>query len=464
MNGLFLIIYLNKFLKFTFKSKIKIKMKPNLIPLLVLLMSTAMLRAQSPRLMTLEECLALALQQNSNIRNAELGAQLPDQQRAEIRAGLLPQVNVAGNYQYYLEVPRQMVPAAAFGGPEGQYTAAQFGVPLNLSTSLQASQVLYSKPLLLALKQADLGREITHLQLRSAREEVVYNVSAAYYNAQTLAKQIAFLEGNLASLEKVTQTTRLLVEQQLATPVSVQRLQLQQENLKNQTQNLRDQYSQTLHLLQLFMGIRQSENIQIDTTIRTAETTGITTVSTRRTELQLIDQQKGLNLLEQQRIRAGALPAVVAFGSYNYTGFGKFGDNDLLKFYPSSAVGISLQWNLFDGQARRAKLAQKGLEFRQLENRQAFLQENIDMEKTNARTNILSGQRALATSESSVQLAGKVLAQTSLQLQEGLANITDLLNAENALREAQTNYLNALIKLRTAQLEMDKANGVYEGL
>lgn len=434
-------------------------MKPSLLLLLFLALIAEALPAQPTKVLTMEECVALALQQNANIRNATLGAQIPGQQRAEIRAGLLPQVNMTGNYQYYLEVPRQMVPASAFGGPEGQYTAAQFGVPLNLSTSLQATQVLYSKSLLLALRQADLGKEIAQLQLRSAQEDVVYNVSAAFYNAQALAKQISFLDGNLASLEKVTQTTRLLAEQQLATQVSVQRLQLQQENLQNQVQNLRDQYSQTVHLLQLLMGIEQSEDLQIDTTIRLAETAG-SNATTRRTELQLIDQQKGLNLLEQQRVRSGALPSVVAFGSYNYTGFGKFGDNDLLKFYPSSAVGISLQWNLFDGQARRAKLAQKGLEFRQMEHRQAFLQENIEMEKVNARNNILSGQRALATSASSVQLAGKVLTQTSLQLQEGLANITDLLNAENALREAQTNYLNALIKLRTAQLELDKANGL----
>ena len=81
------------------------------------------------------------------------------------------------------------------------------------------------------------------------------------------------------------------------------------------------------------------------------------------------------------------------------------------------------------------------------------------METTNAQTQILSNQRSLSAAESSVKLADKVLQQTTLQLREGLANITDLLNAENALREAQTNYLGTLINLRSAQLEMDKAKG-----
>lgn len=434
-------------------------MQSRLFILLAMLFAIVSLEAQSSEVMTLERLLEQAFQQNPNIQNAQLGTLLPEHQRAEVRANLLPQVNASGSYQYYLEVPRQMVPASAFGGPEGQYAAAQFGVPLNLGTSLQATQVLYSQPLLMALKQVDVAKEVAQLQLRQTREDVAYNISAAFYNAQSLAKQIAFLEGNLASLEKVTQTTQLLAEQQLATPVDVQRLQLQQENLQNQLQNLRDQNDRTLRLLQLLAGIPQTETIRVDTTVQISNTGSLAKVETQRTDLQLVEKQKGLNLLEQQRIRAGALPTLAAFGSYSYTGFGKFGENDLLKFYPSSAVGLSLQWNIFDGFGRRAKLAQKTLELQQLQRQQNFLQQNIAMETANARNQILSNQRTLVAAESSVRLAEKVLSQTTLQLREGLANITDLLNAENALREAQTNYLNTLINLRTAQLEMDKATG-----
>ena len=360
-------------------------MKPLLFAFSMLFLFAASLPAQSTQPLTLEDCLGQALQQNPEIQTAEIGLLLPDQQRAEVRAGLRPQITAAGSYQYYLEVPRQMVPASAFGGPEGQYTAAQFGVPLNLSTSLQATQVLYSQPLLLALKQMEIGREVAQLQLRSTREDVAYNVSAAFFNAQAMAKQITFLEGNLASLEKVTQTTRLLAEQQLATPVDVQRLQLQQENLQNQLQNLRDQHQRTLRLLQLLMGVPQTETIRLDTAIRIPAAAGVVQPELQRTDLQLVEKQKTGNLLEQQRIRAGALPTIAAFGTYSYSGFGKFGDNNLLKFYPSSALGLSLQWNIFDGQARRARLSQKSLEFQQLDPVEPALARRRRIQRTTGR-------------------------------------------------------------------------------
>lgn len=279
-------------------------MKPVLFSMFAFMLTTASLQAQSSPALTLEDCLNQAFLQNPNIESARLGTLLPDRQRAEIRAGLRPQVNAGGNYQYYLEVPRQMVPASAFGGEEGRYAAAQFGVPLNLGSSLQVTQLIYSRPLLLALKQAEVGREAAQLQFRHSREDVAYNVSAAYYNAQSMAKQIAFLEGNLGSLEKVTQTTRLLADQQLATPVDVQRLQLQQENLQNRLLNLRDQYDQTLHLLQLLMGVPQTAAIRLDTAIRIPQTDESGRGAGVRTELQLMDKQKESNLLEQQRIRA----------------------------------------------------------------------------------------------------------------------------------------------------------------
>lgn len=434
-------------------------MKPRILVLPVLLLFAASLTAQDIRPMTLDDCLNLALRQNPGIENARLGTLIPDHQRAEVRAGLLPQINANANYQYYLEVPRQMVPASAFGGPEGQYSAAQFGVPLNLGTSVQATQVLYSQPLILALSQVETAREVAQLQWRGAREEVVYNVSAAFFNAQALAKQIDFLEGNLASLEKATQTTRLLAGQQLATPLDVQRLQVQQENLQNRLQNLRERHDQTLRLLQLLMGIPQSGVISLDTTIQIPDAAALVRPEVPRTDLQLLEKQKNNNLLEQQRIRAGALPTVAAFGSFSYSGFGKFGDNNLLKFYPSSAIGLSAQWSIFDGQARHARLSQKNLEFQQLERQHDFLQENIAMETANARNRILSNRSLLSAAVSSVQLADKVLKQTTLQLREGLADITDLLNAENALREAQIIYLSTLTNLRNAQLEMDKATG-----
>jgi OMF family outer membrane factor len=46
-----------------------------------------------------------------------------------------------------------------------------------------------------------------------------------------------------------------------------------------------------------------------------------------------------------------------------------------------------------------------------------------------------------------------------LQNQQGMATITDLLLADNSLRESQQNYIVALINLRRAELEYKRVTG-----
>ncbi len=49
--------------------------------------------------------------------------------------------------------------------------------------------------------------------------------------------------------------------------------------------------------------------------------------------------------------------------------------------------------------------------------------------------------------------------QSQLQYKEGVATLSDLLNSETELRNAQNNYINALVQLKLAALELKKAGG-----
>jgi OMF family outer membrane factor len=58
-----------------------------------------------------------------------------------------------------------------------------------------------------------------------------------------------------------------------------------------------------------------------------------------------------------------------------------------------------------------------------------------------------------------IELAKKIYTNTVLQNQQGTANITDLILADNSLREAQQIYIVALINLRRAELEYKRVTG-----
>ena len=56
-------------------------------------------------------------------------------------------------------------------------------------------------------------------------------------------------------------------------------------------------------------------------------------------------------------------------------------------------------------------------------------------------------------------MAQTVYEQTNLQLKEGTSGLSDLLLADNTLREAQQSYLSAVVEYLKADLELKKLTG-----
>ena len=68
-------------------------------------------------------------------------------------------------------------------------------------------------------------------------------------------------------------------------------------------------------------------------------------------------------------------------------------------------------------------------------------------------------QSSVSTISKQIELAKSVYVQTVLQQKQGVANLTEVLLADNALNEAQQNYLSAVIDYLRADLELKKLSG-----
>jgi outer membrane protein len=422
----------------------------------ILLGASAQAQTQS-----LAQCLEQALANNSNVRAAVLDGQITDRRVKEVWALARPQVNFSADYKHYFKIPPQVIPASVFGGPAGQFNEAAFGLPWNLGNNVQATQTLFNANVFNAARASKLGAEISGLQLQKAKQDVAYQVSTAYYNAQALARQQAFLRANAEALGRTIATTELLYQNQLARRTDVDKLRLSKAGLENQVLTLEASRLQLVNLLKLLMGKPQEEPLEIEAAPEVPANPAPLAEpgQANRLELALLGKQQEANLLEQRSIRDGFMPVLNAYGLFNYTGYAIGGESSYFNFLSGSWAGIQLQWNVFDGGARRQKLAAKRLEAEKLNVQLAQLTQNVQMELTNAGQQQQVQNRALALNAEQVRLAERVFAQTQLQVKEGTASITDLIQSENALREAQTNFSTAYIKFQMAQLDQRKAAG-----
>ena len=168
-----------------------------------------------------------------------------------------------------------------------------------------------------------------------------------------------------------------------------------------------------------------------------------------------------------QRVTTTALKTLFMFchvlsfiASYGTTGFGyDKTPNDFLDFYPIGFAGIQLSYPLFNGTVTQRKINQKKLEITNNELQSKLITEKNDMEVENAIRQKTIAQSTITNTESQIALAKTIYEQTVLQQKHGTASLTDVLLADNALREAQQNYLNAVIDFLKADLELKKLTG-----
>jgi OMF family outer membrane factor len=130
-----------------------------------------------------------------------------------------------------------------------------------------------------------------------------------------------------------------------------------------------------------------------------------------------------------------------------------------LKFFPIGFAGIQLNYPLFNGTVTQRKINQKKLEQQNSEMQINLVSEQNNMLIQNAKMQLLVAIKSVKTTEEQMQLAQIIYDQTLLQHKEGTANISDILIADNSLREAQQTNLTSIIDYMKANLELKKLTG-----
>ncbi len=435
------------------------------ITTILLLLLGLQLSTQAQDVYSLERCTNLALEQNLQIKSTQLNSDKYGARKGEATSNYLPQIKGEVNYSYYFKVPTQVIPTSAFGGPEGQYTAAQLGLKQSTSLGLEATQLIYSQELINGLKMVTAGHNITMLQVEQTKEDVVYNVALAYYNLENVHVQKRFAQDNLASVTKLRNTTQNLYNAGLAGKSDMDRLSVTVNNIQAGYDNLLNTEQQLYRYLKFLM------NIDLDTPI-TIDTVGLTQapdaqlleagVNVDRTDVKLLKNQMHLLNMQRKNALAAYIPSLVAFGGISYTGynadFQPF-ENINNQMYQASYVGIGLSIPIFDGLKNKYVHNQYKLDYEVSQTNLQLLEGNIYVQVSEAVENYnLQYEQSLSLKDN-LDLATGVYNDLQNQYQQGLIGIADLLTAENSKREAQSNYVSALVKLKTAVLEYNKATG-----
>jgi outer membrane protein TolC len=430
-------------------------------PCLVLLLIVIGFQSVQAQVWSLQQCIDTAQVYNKKLQVNRNDIAIGEQREKEAKANLNPKVTANADYKYFTNLPYQLLPLNALNpaAPEGEFRAAQFGVPHNINLNLQLSMPLYNPQLYGAIQTTKIASEWIELQYQKLEEQIFFDISNLYYNAQILHHQLAFIDSNLINAERLFKNMQLLNEQLLVKGTDVSKVKLQVAQLTSQKVGVKSKYEQVLNALKFTIGLSLENNLQIETNILYENSFEYSSLSTLDFRMAIIKNRwlgLELNTLNKSRY----LPSVYLFANYGTTGFGYNGKpNGFLDFYSIGFAGIQLSYPLFSGTVTERKINQKALELKNNELQMGLINEQNYLQVENAKLQRKTAKNTVETLTEQIQLAQIIYEQTIVQHKLGTATITDILLADNSLREAQQTYLSAVIDYLKADLELKKFTG-----
>ena len=427
------------------------------------------LGAHAQLTLSLEQAQTLGVAQAYAMQRARIDVDVAQRDIKELLATGLPQVNASFDFNHFLDIPTQVVPASSFdpAAPEDLVLELAFGTTQSATAGINASQLVFSGSYLVGVKAAKVLADAKSLAVDATEVETRRLVSEAYVTALAAAANVETLDRALALVSSSEQELRALAEEGLMESVDADQLQLSRQTLEQQLGTARMQAELTKKLLLFQCGLGVDEEVALTDNLEMLTSANVPEAL-----------QAGLNLdsnpgLEEQRRyvalaeldvlnrRAEGLPQVAAFYSNSAQ---TFRDPefpvlaDQASWYPSQIVGVSVNmpvWTSFGGRQRveKAKLAvltaESGL---------AQMESAARLEFDNARATFLDAQAALTNAEQQRALASRILTRIELGHKEGVRSSFELNTAQNQLLEAEGNLIGAQLAWLTAQQRLIASN------
>jgi outer membrane protein len=443
---------------------------------------------------TLEKCISYALENSATSKNAAIDEQIAAARVKETRGIGLPQADLTVGVQHNIKLQRFFNQAAIVGafnnppivfeGIDGTDLVAGAN-PFQLKdaglATLSVNQILFNGSYLVGLQAAKAYRDLATKSTRQSKEELISQVTKAYYTALINTERMELFESNIARVDSLLQDTKALHENGFAEAIDVDRIRVALNNLKTERDNFQNLQQLSVELLKFQMNYPMDspitlagnlEEIQIP---ESSAAYGDDFKYEQRADFDLLLANRKLQALNLRNKYAEGMPSLVAQYNYGYstmsnsiggifkteTGNSPQFNSNLGpdKWYSYSNVGVSLVVPLFSGLQRSYRVQQAKLDLQKVENNIQNAKSGIDLEIKQAQISYNNSLKSLSSQKENMALASNVARVTKIKYEQGVGSNIEVIDAETSLKESQLNYYNALYNALVAKVDLDKAYG-----
>jgi len=421
--------------------------------------------------MNLQQCIDYAMQNSSSVQNSILDQQIAHRKVQEYLGSGLPQISGNGSVQDFIQIPTSLIPGQFFGDPSGTYIPLQFGTRYTATGTIQGSQLIADGSFFVGISAVKTFEELSEKNTESTKIDLVEKVSKAYYTTLVAIENIKVVNANLIQLKKLYDDTKAMYDQGFVEKVDEDRANVSYTNVLSEKEKAQNSIQLAFYLLKYQIGMDVNAylkltdslaNLQVEEQLPVADSVDYNNLIT----YQLLQTEKSLNLVKLKEERVTGWPTLYLNAEYSQNAqrptFNFFETGQ--PWFPTSFIGVSLKVPIFSGLSHERRIQEDKLQIQQNDNSLTDLRNAIKLQLRSAKATLANNYTTMDEQKKNTDLAESVYKTTKAKYDQGVGSNLEVTEAQTALEEAQTNYLNAVYNSLLAKIDLEKAMGtLYQG-
>ncbi|WP_158281440.1 TolC family protein [Sediminitomix flava] len=322
---------------------------------------------------------------------------------------------------------------------------------------LHADMIIFSGGKIPALSKAAHEKSMALEAMVEKKEIDVIKETLDYYDRLAVVNQsLQVLADSRKRLDKQTEFAQKAVEVGLATSYDLNKIKIAEQEIKAKEIELKGSQSLLYAKLQQLTGIPVEEIRQVQPKLELWWVNIDETNTSARPEIRALDHSVMALEHKHHSEKAEYLPKAKAFAHVMH------GGSDLTKIEPFAFVGVGLKWEIFDGTVRKKDIQKSQLELENMQAQKMHAEEMValDLEKKYMEWQVST--QLVDLQEEKAEDAKEALVIRKRELENGLADTNQLLEAVTDFENARLDKIQTLHRQRVAAASLLEAMGTLD--